>query len=118
MVFDWLHHQANPCRRPIRDVVAEVFATWTAADGRPKIHLSSQATNRPPGAHADYVALADAEAFLAVAPPAPFDCMLEAKAKDRALLQLRDELKRRHIVESDADTKKARAPRRTGQSRI
>ena len=43
MVFDWLHHRANPCKRPIADVLVEVFRTWTAADGRPKIHLSSQA---------------------------------------------------------------------------
>jgi UV DNA damage endonuclease len=101
MVFDWLHHTANPCRRPIRDVVAETFATWTPADGRPKVHLSSQAAGGPPGAHADFVAPGDVEAFLAIAPDVPFDCMLEAKQKDRALLRLRRQLQARGIVELD-----------------
>jgi len=36
--------------------------------------------------------LDDVLAFLEVAPPVRFDCMLEAKEKDRALLRLREEL--------------------------
>lgn len=107
LVFDWLHHRANPCRGPVRDVVAGAFDTWSAADGRPKIHMSSQASGKPPGAHADYVAIADVEAFLDIAPPRPFDCMLEAKQKDRALLRLRDELNSRGIVESDVHAGRA-----------
>jgi UV DNA damage repair endonuclease len=51
------------------------------------------------GAHADYVDPADMMAFLRLAPPAPFDCMLEAKQKERAVLRLRDELEARGIVE-------------------
>jgi UV DNA damage endonuclease len=102
VVFDWLHHQANRCGDPIEQLLPRIFDTWTAADGRPKVHMSSQAEGKLPGAHADYVSVGDVEAFLAVAPPVPFDCMLEAKQKERALLQLRDELRHRHIVESDA----------------
>ena len=100
VVFDWLHHQANPCRRPIADVLREVFGTWTSVDGRPKVHLSSQASGAPVGAHAPFVDVRDALAFLEVVPPLPFDCMLEAKEKDRALLRLRDELKTCGIVET------------------
>jgi UV DNA damage endonuclease len=99
VVFDWLHHQAHPCRRPAPDVLGEIFSTWTSAHGRPKIHLSSQAAGGPVGAHADYVDPADMMAFLRLAPPAPFDCMLEAKQKERAVLRLRDELAARGIVE-------------------
>jgi UV DNA damage endonuclease len=102
VVFDWLHHQANPCARPVADVLRDVFATWTAADGRPKIHMSSQAKGGPPGAHADDVAASDVLAFLRVAPEARFDCMLEAKEKDRALLRLRKALRRRGVVETRA----------------
>lgn len=102
VVFDWLHHQANPCRYPIPEVLTEIFATWKKEDGPPKVHLSSQARGRPPGAHADFVKAADVEAFLAVAPPQPFHCMLEAKQKDRALLRLRRDLLRRGIVEAYA----------------
>jgi UV DNA damage endonuclease len=101
MVFDWLHHQANPCRRPIEDVLVEVFGTWTDVDGRPKIHLSSQASDAPAGAHAALIDIRDMKAFLQVAPPVPFDCMLEAKEKDRALLELRQQLKAHGIRETD-----------------
>jgi len=95
VVFDWLHHKANPCRRPVADVLREVFDTWTGEHGRPKVHLSSQATNAPAGAHADYVRGKDLAALLDVAPAQLFDCMLEAKQKDRALFRLRAELSAR-----------------------
>ena len=78
----------------------EDFATWTAADGRPKVHLSSQASGAPLGAHAAFVNVRDMMAFLRVAPAVPFDCMLEAKEKDRALLKLRDQLRTLGIVEA------------------
>lgn len=100
VVFDWLHHLANPCTRPIEDVLPEVFETWKARDGRPKVHLSSQSKRAPSGAHADFVRPADMEAFMQLA-PAPFDCMLEAKQKDRALLRLRRQLQARGIAETD-----------------
>jgi UV DNA damage endonuclease len=101
VVFDWLHHQANPCRREVRDVLSEIFQTWTSADGRPKVHLSSQADGAPAGAHARFIDMRDAVGLLEIAPAVPFDCMLEAKEKDRALLTLRDELCAQGIVEAD-----------------
>ncbi len=101
VVFDWLHHKANPCRAPLSDVLPAIFATWKPEDGRPKLHLSSQAADRPAGAHARYVRAADALAMFAVCPDAPFDCMLEAKEKDRALLKLRADLRRKGVIESD-----------------
>ena len=101
VVFDWLHHAANPCRAPIRDVLPAIFDTWSSADGRPKVHLSSQAAAGPAGAHADFVKPADVIAFMDEAPHRAFDGMLEAKQKDRAVLRLRRELARRGIVEAD-----------------
>jgi UV DNA damage endonuclease len=101
VVFDWLHHNANPCRAPLAEVLPAIFATWKPEDGRPKVHLSSQAADGPLGAHADFIDVADALAFFAVVPRQPFDCMLEAKQKDRALLKLRTALRRRGIMETD-----------------
>jgi UV DNA damage endonuclease len=101
VVFDWLHHKANPCRRSISKVLPEIFATWRRSDGRPEIHLSSQAAHAPSGAHADFVDPHDFIDFLRVAPQFPFDCMLEAKQKDRALVKLRRDLRARGIVETD-----------------
>jgi UV DNA damage endonuclease len=100
VVFDWLHHKANPCHSPLADVLPAIFATWRPEDGRPKVHLSSQAADGPAGAHADFVAVADALAFFECLPRHPFDCMLEAKRKDRAVLKLRTALRRRGIVET------------------
>jgi UV DNA damage endonuclease len=102
VVFDWLHHQANPCARPVEELLPTIFSTWTRSDGRPKIHMSSQAAGGPPGAHADDVAVEDMMAFLRVAPNTLFDCMLEAKEKDRALLRLRKALHRRGVRERRA----------------
>lgn len=100
VVFDWLHHRANPCGQEVSDVLSEIFQTWTKVDGIPKVHLSSQAAGAPPGAHAPFVDVRDVLAFLEMAPPVPFDCMLEAKEKDRALLKLREQLDALGIVEA------------------
>lgn len=94
MVFDFHHHRVLPGRdgapgRPA--LLRRVLASW---GGRmPKLHLS---TPRGPGqsAHADYIDpedLRDAvRAVDEVAPDVAWDLMLEAKAKDRALLALRE----------------------------
>lgn len=93
VVFDWLHHNAN--REPqtdTDDIIARCFDTWQAADGPPKTHYSTQADGKRPGAHADYIDAEDFVQFLNAAPDLPFDCMLEAKAKDLALFRLRESL--------------------------
>lgn len=99
VVFDWLHHQAHPAPRPVAGLLTEVFATWQPSDGIPKVHLSSQAADGPRGAHADFVEVEDALAMFAQAPPMLFDCMLEAKHKEKALLRLRARLRARGVTE-------------------
>ena len=108
VVFDWLHHNANPCRAPLPEVLPAIFSSWRPEDGPPKVHLSSQAADAPPGAHADFIDVRDALAFFAANPPQPFDCMLEAKQKDRALLKLRHELKAHAIVETHMENGRSR----------
>jgi len=103
VVFDWLHHRANPgsarTAAAAARVVAACFDTWRADDGIPKIHLSSQARGARRGRHGDWVRPSDLLSFLAVAPPRPFDCMIEAKKKDLALFRLRRQLARAGVVE-------------------
>jgi UV DNA damage endonuclease len=109
VVFDWLHHHANRCQTPLAEVLPAIFATWRPADGRPKVHLSSQAAGAPRGAHADFIDPADALACFASLPSQPFDCMLEAKEKDRALLELRADLHKHGVVERDLRSQPVRA---------
>ncbi len=100
VVLDVHHHRIHPlsAAMPIRDALAAAFATWPAGV-RPKVHLSSARTMLEAGAsskpsfpplrnHADLVLPWDLEALVTAA-PAPVDVLLEAKAKDLALLELR-----------------------------
>jgi UV DNA damage endonuclease len=116
-IFDHQHHTCiNPAGLSHEDACRRILATWH--DSRPKIHCSSprlepriierkdkttgkkiQSEAAPLASqHADYI---DADVFIpfvrAVAGGAsiPFDVMCEAKAKDLAVLKLRDELKTR-----------------------
>jgi UV DNA damage endonuclease len=115
LVFDYLHHWCN--NRAGLDVHAALAAclrTWPAGV-RPKVHFSSPRTelrvierrNRKTGkaeqvqappiwsGHADYLNPFEFITFLRGAAQLPaFDVMLETKAKDLALLQLRADLRR------------------------
>ncbi len=115
LIFDNLHHHNfNPERRPLREALAAWLATWPA-EARPKVHFSSPRTEmriaeqtdpetgrrvqllQPPiwTRHSDYLHPFEFIAFLREAAGLrPFDVMLEAKAKDLALLRLREDLLR------------------------
>ncbi|HID64126.1 MAG TPA: UV DNA damage repair endonuclease UvsE [Anaerolineae bacterium] len=115
LVFDYLHFlNHNPEGLSLAEALALTLDTWPA-DVTPKVHFSSPSTAmrtiehtdsrtggrrmvlRPPRLtqHADFI---DPFAFTAFLRQAQglrdFDVMLEAKAKDLALLRLRDELRR------------------------
>jgi UV DNA damage endonuclease len=95
VVFDWLHHWANPGESAPGDVtplMARCFDTWKQEDGPPKVHFSSQAPGGRLGQHADWIDAGEFARFLSLAPDREFDCMLEAKKKELALLKLRGEL--------------------------
>lgn len=99
VVFDWLHHQANPgVAADLHDLLERCFTTWREPDGLPKVHFSSQAPGKRPGAHSDYVEKEGFLRFYREVVDLDFDCMLEAKAKDLALLRLRRELSQLHLA--------------------
>ena len=110
LVFDNLHHRLNNDGRPPRDALAACLATWPA-DARPKIHFSSPRTEwlvnedgdgKTPEVrqtrwnyHYDYVNPFEFIDFLRLAEGLrPFYVMLEVRAKDLALHQLREDLAR------------------------
>jgi UV DNA damage endonuclease len=111
LVFDNLHHRLNnPDDRPPREALAVCLATWPATV-RPKIHFSTPRTEwlveeqrgeTEPHIrqtrwmyHADYVNPFEFIDFMRLAGGLrEFDVMLEVRAKDLALGQLRRDLAR------------------------
>lgn len=111
LVFDNLHHRlCNPDGRPVREALAACLATWPPSV-RPKIHFSTPRTEwrvegDPNGEdaqlkrtrwrhHSDYVNPFEFIDFLTLAEGLPeFDVMLEVRAKDLALRQLREDVAR------------------------
>ena len=89
-VFDYHHHMANPGSAPLDELLEETFATWEHTGLPPKIHVSSPKDERNFRAHADYVDPAFirplADALKRIGKDADF--MIEAKAKDLAMMQL------------------------------
>jgi len=111
VVFDSLHHRClNPEAIPPIDGLRLALATWPA-DVRPKIHISSPRTEirylrRPDGIriqaplinqHSDFLdpfPIIDLLSLALSLPLRSFDILLEAKAKDVALLRLRSQIER------------------------
>ncbi len=106
VVYDHHHHRCNPGGLSAAEALAACSATWSGL--RPEVHLSSPRTELRtvgkgaaarlvpplPDQHADFVTPWDLAELLALAPE-PLDVVLEAKAKDQALLWLRDQVARR-----------------------
>jgi UV DNA damage endonuclease len=117
VVWDVLHHHCHdPQRIPDAEALALAAATWPPGV-RPKVHFSSPRTNveerrrkvgrrverslalPPLRAHADLVDPLAFEHFLtSTVAGRDVDVMLEAKAKDLALLRLREQLAARGIA--------------------
>ena len=112
MIYDNLHdaiHRGG--RSDPGGCLADVFATWKPADGPPKVHISTQAPGGRPGHHADLIDPADLIRVAEAAPAdRPFDAMIEAKRKDQALHQLREQAARLGLVETPGPIPPASKP--------
>lgn len=114
LIFDYQHFWClNPEGYDLRATLAAMLATWPE-DVRPKVHYSSPRTelrqlvrkDRKTGknvtvnaapvwtGHADFVNPFEFSRFMRDADGLVFDVMLEAKAKDLALIKLRPDLLR------------------------
>jgi UV DNA damage endonuclease len=90
LVVDNLHHQLNG-GEPLEKLPWErILATWQGQ--RPKLHYAEQDPAKRPGAHSAYVNARNFCAFRASVPLEEYDVMLECKAKELALLRLREDL--------------------------
>jgi UV DNA damage endonuclease len=113
LIFDVQHHQClNPEGLELLPTFRKFLATWSGSEARPKMHFSSPRTEMrevqrrdrktgkkktvllPPvwTGHADFNHPFEFIAFMRSVEDLEFDVMLEAKAKDLALLRLRQDL--------------------------
>lgn len=111
LVFDALHHRChNPTRLPPLEALFLALGSWPAGE-QPKIHFSSPRTELRrsvrrgelhlqlplPNQHSDFIHPFEFIDFMQGTRAAglpPFDIMLEAKAKELALVRLRQQLAR------------------------
>ncbi|WP_062112814.1 UV DNA damage repair endonuclease UvsE [Aureimonas sp. AU40] len=114
LIFDYQHFWClNPERADLRDTVVRILASWPAGQ-QPKMHFSSPRTELREQVrvdkktkkktvvhvapvftgHADFVNPFEFATLMRVLDGLDFDVMLEAKAKDLALLRLRPDLLR------------------------
>jgi UV DNA damage endonuclease len=89
VVFDVFHHRLAPALREfsVRELVLMCAETWGDADGRQKIHFSTQAPGKRPGAHADTIDLDAFRELVDEVGDLPLDCMLEVKDKEQSVLR-------------------------------
>lgn len=89
VVFDILHHQANP-NAPAGSVESWIAAsakTWGPMDGPPKLHYSQQDKDKKTGAHSVTISLDDFLDYVEMAKPYNPDIMLEVKDKNLSAIK-------------------------------
>ncbi|MCM2535705.1 UV DNA damage repair endonuclease UvsE [Neobacillus pocheonensis] len=93
-VFDYHHHMANLCETPLEELLPRIFGTWEHVEHTPKIHISSPKTKKEFRSHADFVDPEFIMPFLMLIKEVgqDVDFMIEAKAKDQALLKLVEDI--------------------------
>jgi UV DNA damage endonuclease len=92
VVLDIFHHGLAPSLDGLstRELVLRTAETWKVVDARQKIHFSTQAPGKRPGAHAETI---DLDAFAELVDEVgdlPLDCMLEVKDKEQSVLRAKE----------------------------
>lgn len=100
MVLDVHHHNCLLEPAELKNIMPDIFSTWSNEPFPPKIHFSSPKSIKDFRSHADYIVFDEFYNFLNIAREVgmDFDVMLEAKAKDLALLKLSEELAEKEDV--------------------
>ena len=94
VVLDVFHHRLAPSLDGLstRELVLRTAETWKEVDGRQKIHFSTQAPGKRPGAHAETIDLAAFAELVDEVGDLPLDCMLEVKDKEQSVLRARERM--------------------------
>lgn len=95
ILYDWTHHKWNRGQWDAQYALNMSIETFTELGWNrpPKIHISSDVEGTRRHKHADYLLPSDfMEMYLALDYTGPLDVMMEVKAKDQAVLELRRQL--------------------------
>jgi UV DNA damage endonuclease len=84
LVLD-IHHHRFCHQESLREAAAMAFSTWDGFCEIPKVHYSESKAGARPQAHSDYIR----EEIPLLSDTVEYDVMIEAKAKDLALLEYR-----------------------------
>lgn len=97
LMFDYHHYMANPDDNgSLEELLPRFVKTWDNTGRPPKVHLSSPKDEKAYRSHHDFVSLDYVLPFFKLMSnyTEELDVMIEAKQKDRAVLQLVDELEK------------------------
>ena len=88
LVFDVHHHRFCDGGNTVQAAAQLAFSTWTGFSEIPKVHYSESRPNSRPQAHSDYIK----EPIPLLCNHTQYDIMIEAKAKDLALIHYKKEV--------------------------
>lgn len=87
--FDIHHHNCNPAKNDIKELIGEVIKTWESTDLIPKMHISSGKTGKKDRSHHDYISLEDFQSLMDLIKKYETDVMFESKKKDLSVLKIK-----------------------------
>jgi UV DNA damage endonuclease len=87
VIFDVYHHECNPTKETIQDVLIKVINTWKPEDGLPIVHYSSEHFLKGKCRHADSIDINHFKNFIESTKNYDFDIMIEIKNKENSVLQ-------------------------------
>lgn len=94
IVLDIHHHKCNnPNSLNIKDYIDSIVNTWENTNLIPKLHISSGRDNEFDRKHSNYIQIKDLNYLLNVINTYNFDMMVEAKEKDKSVLEIMNILK-------------------------
>jgi UV DNA damage endonuclease len=88
IVFDYHHHRCHHEKKITKEDIDIIYSSW---QGIPKTHLSTGKAHATDRSHHDYVKLEDLQALDGLFGDKIIDVMVEAKKKDFAVLELKNE---------------------------
>ncbi|MFC0272432.1 UV DNA damage repair endonuclease UvsE [Metabacillus herbersteinensis] len=97
LMFDYHHFMANhDDHEEVENLLPKVFSTWARLKVIPKIHISSPKSEKEYRSHSDYVDLEFLVPLITTLKElnVDVDFMIEAKQKDKAVLQLVEDVAR------------------------